>query len=369
VTQSRQAGRPSIGVVYLARCAEGVHAFRRFIDSYRRHPAGVDHDLIVVYKGFVQSSQLAQARLVFGDLPHTVVTVDDGGFDIGSHIAASRAVTHDYLCCLNTLTELTADGWLAMLYRHAAQERVGIAGAMGSYESLFDSQRLIYKTVWLCQHKDIAYDERLDRYFRFILDFESPRWCAKASSGAPARSPMRHAMSRLGSGLRRLGLEGRFAVAWWRLTRPAKPMAEYGRFPRFPNPHIRSNGFMIRRDRLRMFDAVPVRTETDACALESGADGLTSRIRRAGLAALVVGRDGTAFDVPDWWRSGTFGLEDQANLLLTDEQSRAFAALADGPRLTRQRMAWGDYLGAPPQDFPGLGLRFAKRAPARPVEP
>ena len=89
---------------------------------------------------------------------------------------------------------------------------------------------------------------------------------------------------------------------------------------------------------------------------------MTAALRRQGLAAIVVGRDGRGYDVPDWPSSRTFRLGEQENLLLSDNQSRNFAALPAGARATYRRMSWGDYLGPAPHDFPDLGFAFgAKR--------
>src|SRR5262245_57404644 len=129
----------SLGVVYLARQADGVASFQRFADSYRRHPAGIGHELIVIYKGFQQQSDLQKARAIFHDLPHRGVELEDVGFDMGSYVETSQRVSHEYLCFVNTHTELVATDWLKLLFKYVSQGGVGIAGAMGSYESLRDS--------------------------------------------------------------------------------------------------------------------------------------------------------------------------------------------------------------------------------------
>ena len=80
-----------IGAVYLARCSEGIDAFKRFADSYRRHPAGLEHELIVIYKGFGERRSFEEARQIFGDLPHIGIEVDDRYYDIGSYLLAEPA--------------------------------------------------------------------------------------------------------------------------------------------------------------------------------------------------------------------------------------------------------------------------------------
>ncbi len=46
-----------IAVIHLVRQANGLPAFRAFLDSYRRHPAGIAHQLVLLCKGFTDEGQ------------------------------------------------------------------------------------------------------------------------------------------------------------------------------------------------------------------------------------------------------------------------------------------------------------------------
>lgn len=116
---------------------------------------------------------------------------------------------------------------------------------------------------------------------------------------------------------------------------------------------------MIDRRRLLKLGSESINTKIDACAFESSADSLTARLRRQGLAILVVGRSGQDYDVWDWAHSRTFRLGNQEELLLTDNQSRNFDRMSAGTRSAHLRITWGDYLQPAPPDFPDLGFRFA----------
>ena len=353
-TGSEAGSGEAIGVVYLARCAEGAPAFRRFADSYRRQPAGRDHQLVVIYKGFVQQRDRLEARAVFDDLPHLGIELDDSGFDIGAYLEASRRVTHDYLCFLNTYSELAVSGWLAKLADHGLREGVGIAGAMGSYESLFDSILLMRHARWARDYSLGAADrERVGFYYGMLLARASGNGDGIAHAASAPRLPP--AAGRI---LRYPWYRWKGLARLW----PGAQTIDIRQFPSFPNPHLRSNGFIIRREWLRRFDRIRIGSKSDANRFESGRHGLTAALRRQGLAAIVVGRDGRGYDVPDWPASRTFRLGEQENLLLSDNQSRNFAALPAGARATYRRMSWGDYLGPAPHDFPDLGFAFgAKR--------
>jgi hypothetical protein len=341
----------SVAVVYLARHAEGVSAFRRFARSYARHAAGIPHDLLVIYKGFTRLSDLQDARAEFRDLPHCGVELDDSGFDIGSYLQCSRDVKQDYFCFLNTHSEIAAPEWLTLLYAYAVRSGVGIVGAMGSYESLKQSWQLIQMFQWLYYANHLPIEEPVARYYVKFPEYLHPmnpffNWKRLLPRKVLA-AKHRHA-------------QAGFAVHWAAILEQ-EPFKAIAPFPNFPNPHIRSNGFMVHREQLRRFDGVAMATKDDACHFESGPDSLTARIRRDGLAAIVVGRNGEGYDVPEWPQSRTFRLGDEDNLVVTDNHGRAFLEMTRENRITHARMSWGEYLGPLPEDYPTLGIEFRRR--------
>jgi hypothetical protein len=351
IWNASRLNRRKVAVVYLARWAEGVNAFRRFADTYRRHQAGMPHDLVVIYKGCDQVSQLNEARAAFAKLPHVGIELDDSGFDIGAYFAAARQLEHEFLCFLNTFTELEVDGWLALLHRYASMPNVGMAGAMGSYESLIDSVALMTKVVWYWNAGSTRHDERIAHYYDSVVDKNR-----KAQRDGRQSESFRAKLRRW---IDFRTIEDRFRRHWQSLTQDGGVLSEHARFPGFPNPHIRSNGFMISRQRLLATNFPSMKSKWEAYGFESGPDSLTHQMRRLALAAVVVARNGKGYDVPDWSRSVTFRLGDQSNLILTDNQSRRFSAIGPGEQAAVVRMTWGDYLQPAPSDFPDFGVKFA----------
>ncbi len=348
---------PRIGLVYLARQTEGQSPLTNFVQSYIEQPAGVHHDLIVIFKGYTSQADLTAARRIFDPVRHSGIELPDVGFDIGAYLSAARRLDHDYVCFLNTFTEITDMGWLHKLYANAASPHVGIVGATASYESLFDSLALLHKVIWLCNEVRISYDRPLDYYFDWFIAQNCPQWKAGYNTVgiSTTRDYLQTVANRFRSYLAKLKL--RRYDEWWTDLLKSHLSFVTG-FPTFPNPHVRSNGFMIRRRRLLELDFRSVETKIDACLFESGREGLTSRLTRSGLKALVVGRDGVGYDLCDWSQSGTFRLGDQENLLLSDNQTRNFAAMSPGAKATHVRMTWGNYLHPAPRDFPDLGFEF-----------
>ena len=129
---TKSTSRPA--VIYLARAADGLAAFGRFVDSYWRQEAGVEHDFVVIYKGFAGPSELGNARAIFKGLAYRGIELPDEGFDIGSYLEACRRLEQDVVCCLNTHSEIAAPNWLGRLVAQLSLDSVGLVGPMGSYE-------------------------------------------------------------------------------------------------------------------------------------------------------------------------------------------------------------------------------------------
>ncbi|GAC1438825.1 MAG: hypothetical protein NVSMB51_15480 [Solirubrobacteraceae bacterium] len=132
-----------------------------------------------------------------------------------------------------------------------------------------------------------------------------------------------------------VGASGSYESARTSAPRPLKPL-RLG-FPPFPNPHLRTSAFGLRRATLERLRWPAPRTKQAALRLESGRRSLT---RQAG-EALVVGRDGRRFAWRDWPTSGTFRSSGQENLLVADNRTRQYDDASPARRTELARMAWG----------------------------
>jgi hypothetical protein len=98
-------------------------------------PAGADHALFVIFKGFKDDDQLRAGRETFSGLDYSPVYTGDDTFDIGAYVDAARQISSDTICCLNTNSEIVSTGWLGKLAINLDQPLVGIVGATGSFET------------------------------------------------------------------------------------------------------------------------------------------------------------------------------------------------------------------------------------------
>ncbi len=128
----------TIAVAYLARGAdkEWLLSCKRFLDSYKCNDAGIEHNLYVIFKGFLCNIDLEKAKVLFSDVPYKPVFLGDDGFDIGAYIIWSNLIKEQLICVLNTTSEILTDNWLRKLSMNLAIPNVGLVGATASYESI-----------------------------------------------------------------------------------------------------------------------------------------------------------------------------------------------------------------------------------------
>ena len=109
----------------------------------------------------------------------------------------------------------------------------------------------------------------------------------------------------------------------------------------FPNPTIRTTGFLIDR-RLFLSLARGAAGRRGGLEFEGGVDSMTRQIERQGLRALVVDAQGAAWEAQDWPRSRTFRSGVQEHLLIADNRTRHFAMSAFAKRRKLARLAFGE---------------------------
>lgn len=324
-----------LAVVYLARYAEGTTPVMNFIVSFERHSPGIAHDLVVIKKGF-PSRKTALDQCLARAFPHSVSLSDDG-FDIAAYAEAAAQLPHRRVVFLNTFSEITTDGWLRKLDSAFADKEVGIAGATGSYESPLSSMKHVQKGWWLFQNKGIPNSAGTLRLLQAIRRRLPKRLATKLMSLAISYFSARSSRACDQT------LDDRFETYWANQIAPGGTLERLKDMKLFPNPHIRTNAFMI--ERKLFLDVLPdsIETKNDSYFFESGPDGLTQQILRRGMKAVVVGANGRVYAMEEWGHSGTFRLGDQHNLLVKDNQSRAFQNMSAAERRAFTTMTWGDH--------------------------
>jgi hypothetical protein len=134
----------------------------------------------------------------------------------------------------------------------------------------------------------------------------------------------------------------------------------------FPNAHLRTNGFLVRRkDLLAMRPVSGILDKMDAYMLEHGRESMTRRFWAKGLKTLVVGRNGRGYEPAGWSASATFRNGGQRNLLVADNQTGAYDEAPPSEKSALYKLSWDNFaipdeavvaLAAQRQDAPSVRL-------------
>ena len=271
-----------ICVVHLVRAKNGIETIRNFLESYLKFDGGIDHDLLIVFKGFRGESSTRQYRQLLKDISFKSIYTSDFGFDIRSYFLAVKKTNHKFFCFLNSFSAIRDHEWLLKLKLHLTRKGIGLVGATGSYESAYSN--------FLIEEKSIGY------------------------SKTPLAKRLFHIF--------------------------AKMKYKYY-FDPFPNYHIRTNGFMISQDVMRKIRHGIILSKMDAHRFESGKCSLTKQVLQMNLDVRVIGKNGEDYRMEDWCRSETFRQGDQNNLLIADNQTNAFLHADADLKRKLSGYAWG----------------------------
>ncbi|HEV3319588.1 MAG TPA: hypothetical protein VG053_07650 [Solirubrobacteraceae bacterium] len=279
----------ALGVVHLVWAPLGPEPVRSFVRSYRAHPPGIAHELVIVLNGAPGDAREARSRAdatltreglaaELAGIEHRLIVLEEPVLDLAAYGLAARALNHPRLCFLNSYSVILADGWLAILAGALDDPGTGLVGTTASWES-------------------------------------QSRW-----------------------------VRGRARYWPYQLARLRSARRDY---PRYPNPHIRTTAFMIERAILLAMNLDAAHDKRDTYLLESGRRSITRQVLERALRAVVVGRDGRVYGVKDWAASRTYRSGEQDNLLVADRRTADWQSAS--PRLRRRlsRDAWGEhYVGA-----------------------
>lgn len=194
-------------------------------------------------------------------LPVLPIYMPDVGFDISAYFTAAERTDCDPLVFLNSFSKIVEPRWAELYLRALAVPDVGLVGATGSLES----------------------------FVRNHIEY------ARAAHGAAKAK-----LYAIATGLRVL-------------------------FPPFPNAHVRTNAFMIRREHFLSMKRVRVERKLAAWMFENGWFSLTRQITARGLRAVIVDRDGAILEPAAWADARVFRSGDQAKVVVEDNRVREYA--------------------------------------------
>ena len=285
----RSGNHPGVmAVVHLVWMPFGPDLFRSFIASYRRHPAGCEHELVILFNGIGGEEEAApyHAFLKEAGISYSPYYLSSG-IDIEAYYWIAAQLSHTYILFLNSYSCLLADNWGRYYLDAISGANTGAVSATGSWQSYYSTvfTRNTYGWEW---KKDVR--ENVRKYKLFIKAF-----------------------------------------FWWRwLFRP------------FPNAHLRTNAFMVKRE---LFLSVPrpavFPDKFTAYVYESGKKGFSADLLRRGYEIGVVDKFGRVYAKDDWMVSDTFWVGGQENLLVSDNQTRKYDEAVPEDKKKLSYLAWG----------------------------
>jgi hypothetical protein len=306
-----------IAVVHLVWGPLGSRPLREFVSSYRAHPAGAEHELVVLFNGVSREQRVALAAVLDG-VEHRALELDVPVQDLAAYVQAARRLEHERLCFLNSYSVLLGADWLASLEHALDQPGAGMVGATGSWASV--RSRALNALFLPNSYRGVVPERSVAREQLLAIDLERGGLQSDADS-RPRRSLLGSVMAIL-------------------RTLPEMP-EQVLRFEGFPAHHLRTSAFMLERDTLVGLRVGDLRRKMDAYLLESGRHSLTRQVERLGLRALVVARDGSFYEWQDWPASRTLWQGDQEGLLIADNQTRLYANGGNDRRRLLSAFAWG----------------------------
>ena len=276
-----------VSVIYLSYIPYGIENLSDFIGSYKMYNSGYPHSLIILFKGMSDQEQVKPFMdLLEGNgLTFSPLYYKGDGFDINAYYWTAEQVESEYLFFLNSSSLLLAENWLDH-YISNFSGQTGIISATASAQSYYSAVYQKNKWQWESS-KGFLYNFR--KYKLFVKAF-----------------------------------------LYWRFL-----------FNPFPNYHLRTNGFMVRRRDLIAFVTGPVNTKFRSYRFESGRKSITAYFLKKGLKALVVDRYGKPYEKEKWAESSTYWIGEQNNLLVSDNQTRIYQAADSEKRKLMTKLAWG----------------------------
>ncbi|MFT4091998.1 MAG: hypothetical protein QM640_00055 [Niabella sp.] len=274
-----------IAVIYLAWLPYGLEHLTGFLDSYKNFKAGYAHELIIALNGISLVTpadvQLFLNEVAKSRLENYSFQKFEKGQDIFVYSKIADTIDADYILCLNSFSVIKSHNWLK-LYVNSSNGQTGVTGATGSYAS--------YPEMEARKFKRLSSPVEKFRLIKYLI----------------------------------------------------KLKIFYNRvFPAFPNPHIRTTGFFIKRNLFLSLEKRYPKNKMEAYYFENGINSMTRQLLKKGLHCIVIDKYGSPYDIDKWRASHTFWVAQQENLLIADNRTGSYDEADDAAKKYMETDAWG----------------------------
>jgi hypothetical protein len=223
--------------------------------------------------------------LISKNLPEAQFLLFENGQDIEIYQKAAAIVDADFFLFLNTYTQFMHPDWLNA-YSKNWTENTGLIGASGSYASYLSAVNVFNK--WN-RRDDISLSKKIKIFkYKLKLNFLHSR-----------------------------------------------------KFKKFPAPHIRTNAFFTSKAIFASIAVDSINGKMDAYFFENGKDSLTESVLKMGLKCIIIDKAGKSYEIPDWPTSKIFWMDNQENLLISDNQTTKYQEATLREKEMYNEIAWG----------------------------
>lgn len=291
-----------IALVHLVWAPLGAAPFETFLASLKRHDPGAPYRLVVLFNGFSERSELDEYRRLLRGHDAEEIFLAEPQLDIEAYRTAATTLGDREVCFMNSYSEVIAPDWLGLMAKGLAVGSVKVSGATGSWGS---QRSFLVSRIGLPG----AYGSSLGG--RDVVN------TAFASPNSRAAKPK---------------LKDRLTGA----------VGAAAGFDGFPAPHIRTNAFLVEREFFLGVEFGDLGTKRGTYRFESGRNSLTNQVLASGSSVALVGQGGAVTNWRRWPERDVFWQGDQSDLLVADNQTRAYARAGLTHRSSMAAFAWGD---------------------------
>jgi hypothetical protein len=289
----------NFGIVYLCR---GIDIDQQdiidFSVSLEKNLLALDtncrYKIYIIFKGWEEKKYI-NPKTFFSNIKKNIsfFYFSDDGFDLGTYFKILKYVDEEYIYFFNSTSRIVDDNFFKFSINAMFDKKLGLLGWAGSFGTLRPS---IKKIFFKLKINIIINKNFINTIKDLLID----------------------------------------VIAF------PRHLYLYKNFPKFPNPHVRSNAFLIKKDLYEEFSKISKYPETkiEACELESGKNGLTKFVQKKGYDVKVVNSKNKIFDIRECDKSETWRTGDRQHVLVADNGTFFYEKMPISRKLFKEYSAW-----------------------------
>jgi hypothetical protein len=289
----------NFGIVYLCRGIDIDHQdIIDFSVSLEKNLLALEpnyrYKIYIIFKGWEEKKHI-NPKYFFSNIKKKISFFDfsDDGFDLGTYFKVLKYVDEEYIYFFNSTSRIIDDNFFKFSINAMLDKKLGLLGWAGSFGTLRPSIKKIFFKLKINININKNFMNAIKNLLIDIIAFPYHLYL-------------------------------------------------YKNFPKFPNPHVRSNAFLIKKDLYEEFSKISKYSETkiESCELESGKNGLTKFVQKKGYDVKVINSKNKIFDIRECDKSETWRTGDKQHVLVADNGTLSYEKMPISRKLFKEYSAW-----------------------------